>query len=209
MDSQANSDSRLSFPFSKGIFFRLIPFLLLSLLSVCAPSEQSNLGVQDYEGISLEGETVRISQIQADRVALNVYGPNCLPCIKEIPVLNYLNAELKKTPQIKLYMIVDPDIFFDNPEAMDPEEKMKQASILMKEEVKKFGIQLPVLIMKAPFKVDRAEGLVTGTPETLLFKTKPLILYYNFIGPISEESDPNKIPKNMKVIFFKRMAGQS
>ncbi|TGL29718.1 TlpA family protein disulfide reductase [Leptospira koniambonensis] len=209
MDSQANSDSRLSVPFSKGIFFRLIPLLITSLLTVCAPSEQSNLGVQDFEGISLEGDNIRISDIAADRIALNVYGPNCPPCEKEIPVLNYLNAELKKTPHIKLYMVVDPDVFFDNPEALSTEQKMKQAAILMKEEVKKFGIQLPVIIMKPPFKVVRTDGLVTGTPETLLFKTKPLILYYNFIGAISEESDPNKIPKNMKVIFFKRMAGQS
>ncbi|TGK00681.1 TlpA family protein disulfide reductase [Leptospira semungkisensis] len=209
MDSQANSDSRLSYPRSRGIFFRLNILFLLAALAVCAPSEQSNLGVQSFEGITLEGKAIRIADIPAERVALNVYGPNCIPCVKEVPVLNHLHAELQKDPHIKLYMVVDPTVFFDNPEKLSEEELLKQASVLMKEEVRKFGIKLPVIIMKSPFRISRNEGLVTGTPETLLFKTKPLVLYYNFIGPISEESDAVKIPKDMKVIFFKRMAGQS
>ncbi|TGK05514.1 TlpA family protein disulfide reductase [Leptospira langatensis] len=209
MDSQANSDSRLSYPRFRGIFFRLNILFITAALAVCAPSEQSNLGVQSFEGITLEGKPIRISEIPAERVALNVYGPNCIPCVKEVPVLNYLHAELQKDPHIKLYMVVDPTVFFDNPETLSEEELLKQASVLMKEEVRKFGIKLPVIIMKNPFRISRSEGLVTGTPETLLFKTKPLVLYYNFIGPISEEADAAKIPKDMKVIFFKRMAGQS
>ncbi|TGK60059.1 TlpA family protein disulfide reductase [Leptospira wolffii] len=212
MDSQCNSDSRPSFPRFLGSLFRLqlIPvFVLVSLLGVCAPSEQSNLGVQSFEGISLEGETVRISDIKAERIALNVYGPNCLPCVKEVPVLNYLHSELQKDPHIKLYMVVDPTLFFDNPENMNEDELIREASVKMKEEIRKYGIKLPVLIMKSSFRISRTDGLVTGTPETLLLKNKPLVLYYNFIGPISEEADPTKIPQDKKVLFFKRMAGQS
>lgn len=212
MDSQSNSDSRPSFPRFPGNIFRLLLLITLvaSILASCAPSEQSNLGVQSLEGIPLEGgEAVRISDLKADRVALNVYGPNCLPCVKEVPVLNYLHAELQKDPNIKLYMIVDPTLFFDNPEAMTEEQLIQAASVKMREEVKKYGIKLPVLIMKNSFRISRNEGLVTGTPETLLLKNKPLILYYNFIGPISEESDASKISEDKKVLFFKRMAGRS
>ncbi|EQA36949.1 antioxidant, AhpC/TSA family [Leptospira inadai serovar Lyme str. 10] len=208
MDSQANPDSRLNFSrFVAGIFFRLSFLLILVGSATCAPSEQSNLGVQSFEGVTLDGQTIRLSDIQAERIALNVYGPNCVPCIKEVPVLNYLYKDLASNPRIKLYMVVDPTVFVDSPEKMTEEQIIKEANIQMREEIRKYGIKLPVLIMKKPFRISRNDGLVTGTPETLLFKTKPLVLYYNFIGPISEESDVLAIPKDGKVIFFKRMAG--
>jgi len=48
---------------------------------------------------------------------------------------------------------------------------------------------------------------MTGRPETLLFKTNPLILYYNFIGPLSEEKDISIIQNQNKIKFFKLMLG--
>ncbi|EMY78234.1 redoxin domain protein [Leptospira weilii serovar Ranarum str. ICFT] len=172
-------------------------------------SEQPNLGIQEFQGMTLDGKPVRLSEMSASRLVLNVYGPNCIPCIKEIPALNYLYQELQKDPKIQFYMAVDPALFFDEPETMSEDELLTKAVPLVKEEIRKYGIQVPTLLMKKPFRVSRTDSIVTGTPETLLFKTKPLLLYYNFIGPISEESNPQRLSVDQKVLFFKRMAGSS
>ncbi|XDD51689.1 TlpA family protein disulfide reductase [Leptospira sp. WS92.C1] len=184
-------------------------FIFCNFWFGCAPSEQSNLGVQTFAGVSLDGKPIRLSEVAASRLVLNVYGPNCIPCIKEIPALNFLYSEIGKDPKIQFYMAVDPALFFDDPETMSDEELLTKAIPLVKEEIRKFGIQVPVLLMKRPFRVSRTDSIVTGTPETLLFKTKPFILYYNFIGPISEESNPTKLAVDQKILFFKRMAGSS
>ncbi|WP_406600669.1 TlpA family protein disulfide reductase [Leptospira sanjuanensis] len=185
-------------------------FVLLTLfVNVCAPSEQPNLGVQDFQGVTLDGKSVRLSEVAAPRLVVNVYGPNCVPCIKEIPALNYLYQEMQKDPKIQFYMAVDPALFFDEPETMSEEELLTKALPLVKEEIQKYGIQVPTLLMKKPFRVSRTGSIVTGTPETLLFKTKPFVLYYNFIGPISEEANPQRLSVDQKLLFFKRMAGSS
>ncbi|WP_406600487.1 TlpA family protein disulfide reductase [Leptospira sanjuanensis] len=185
-------------------------FVLLTLfVNVCAPSEQPNLGVQDFQGVTLDGKIVRLSEVVAPRLVVNVYGPNCVPCIKEIPALNYLYREMQKDPKIQFYMAVDPALFFDEPETMSEEELLTKALPLVKEEIQKYGIQVPTLLMKKPFRVSRTGSIVTGTPETLLFKTKPFVLYYNFIGPISEEANPQRLSVDQKLLFFKRMAGSS
>ncbi|WP_036095759.1 redoxin domain-containing protein [Leptospira weilii] len=189
---------------------RIFLCLIVSLLEIhCALSEQPNLGIQEFQGMTLDGKPVRLSEMSASRLVLNVYGPNCIPCIKEIPALNYLYQELQKDPKIQFYMAVDPALFFDEPETMSEDELLTKAVPLVKEEIRKYGIQVPTLLMKKPFRVSRTDSIVTGTPETLLFKTKPLLLYYNFIGPISEESNPQRLSVDQKVLFFKRMAGSS
>ncbi|PJZ70090.1 redoxin [Leptospira perolatii] len=207
MDPQAHLARKISKSSKISIGLSLYFFIHLSFIISCAPSEQSNLGVSDYAGQTLDGKPVKISELDSDRIALNVYGPNCTPCIREVPVLNYLHYEFEKNPRIKLYMVVDPTVFVDNPETLSEEELIQEATTQMKTEIQKYKIKLPVLIMKKPFRISQESGLVTGTPETLLLKTKPLVLYYNFIGPISEESDQSRIPKDLKVLFFKKMVG--
>ncbi|WP_423789980.1 TlpA family protein disulfide reductase [Leptospira kmetyi] len=189
---------------------RIFLFFILSIFGLfCAPSEQPNLGVQDFQGITLDGKQIKLSEVSAPRLVLNVYGPNCVPCIKEIPALNYIYQEIQKDPKIQFYMAVDPALFFDEPETMSEEELLTKAIPLVKEEIHKYGIQVPTILMKKPFRVSRNNSIVTGTPETLLFKTKPFVLYYNFIGPISEEANLQRLSVDQKVLFFKRMAGSS
>ncbi|EKR72900.1 redoxin domain protein [Leptospira noguchii str. 2006001870] len=172
-------------------------------------SEQSNLGIQEFQGITLDGQPVRLSEVKASRLILNVYGPNCVPCIKEIPALNYLYQEMQKDPKVQFYMAVDPSLFFDNSEVMSEDEMLTKVIPLVKDEIQRYKIQVPILLMKKPFQVSRTNSIITGTPETLLFKTKPFILYYNFIGPISEEENPQRLTVDQKILFFKRMAGSS
>lgn len=104
-------------------------------------------------------------------------------------------------------MVVDPYSIVDSSENKSFEEVYPQAVQLMQEEVIKRNITLPVIIMRPPFKVTPGGGLITGTPETLLLKTNPLILYYNFIGSISEKESIEAIQNDLKVKFFKRTVG--
>ena len=104
-------------------------------------------------------------------------------------------------------MVVDPYSIIDGMDGKPFEDVYPEAMRVMKEEVKNRNIELPVLIMKPPFKVTPGEGLITGTPETLLFKTNPLILYYNFIGSISEQESLEVLKNDLKVKFFKRIIG--
>ncbi|EMO61623.1 TlpA family protein disulfide reductase [Leptospira borgpetersenii] len=187
----------------------LLCFVFCILTVHCTLSEQPNLGIHEFQGITLDGTLVRLSEVEAPRLVLNVYGPNCVPCIKEIPALNYLYQDMQKDPKIQFYMAVDPTLFFDEAETMSEEELLTKGIFLVKEEIRKYGIQVPTLLMKKPFRVSRTGSIVTGTPETLLFKTKPFVLYYNFIGPISEEENPQRLSVDQKVLFFKRMAGSS
>ncbi|MCB1180339.1 MAG: redoxin domain-containing protein [Leptospiraceae bacterium] len=181
--------------------------LILFSFSQCTSKLESNFNVNSFEGVDFTGKLVKLSEIKSPRVVLNVYSPTCIPCFKEIPTLNYLAGEMKKDSLGEIYMVVDPLNVVDGGESLPPGELEKKSIEIMKAEVEKRGIELPVLIMKPPFKVTPGEGLITGTPETLLFKTSPLILYYNFIGSISEKNSLEEIESDSKVKFFKRILG--
>ncbi|MCB1157275.1 MAG: TlpA family protein disulfide reductase [Leptospiraceae bacterium] len=160
------------------------------------------------EGRDLQGKTIHLATIQkVDRIALNVYSPTCIPCVKELPALDYLHREIQKNQRGLLYLVVDPFNVTDLEEGTDFERAYTEAAKVMKEEVQKRNIQIPVLIMKKPFEVKPGTGLITGTPETLLFETRPLNLYYNFVGPISEAMDIPQLEKDTKILFFKKVFG--
>jgi len=148
--------------------------------------------------------------LDKELIALNVYSPDCVPCWKEIPTLNYLHTEIQtKFPNKILYLVVDPyQIIPDLPRTVAWGEAFAKAKVRMEKEVKDRKILLPILFMKPPFEV-KEDFLVTGTPETLLFETKPLRLYYNFVGSISEESNLEEIKKDPKVNFFRHEFGMS
>ncbi|MCE9499519.1 MAG: TlpA family protein disulfide reductase, partial [Leptospira sp.] len=133
--------------------------------------------------------------------------PTCVPCIKEIPVVNHLYEYLEISKKARFYIVTDPYSIVDNSEKMSFEEVSEKARFILKDDSNKRKIFAPILIMKPPFRVAPGKGLVTGMPETLLFRTQPLRLFYNFIGPISEEQNPVLIPKDSKVQFIKRMIG--
>lgn len=184
---------------------KLYYFLLLFFLS-CTAKTESNLHVDQFQGTNLSGETKFLKDINSPRVVLNVYSPTCVPCFKEIPTLNYLYREMKSKSMGEFYMVVDPTLLVEDAK-LSQEELEKKAISIMQMEVQKRNIELPILVMREPFRVDPQKGLVTGTPETLLFKTSPLRLYYNFLGSISEKTDPIEIEKDSRVKFFMRTLG--
>ncbi|MBK7057454.1 MAG: TlpA family protein disulfide reductase [Leptospiraceae bacterium] len=187
---------------------QIIIFLLTAFLANCYSQKQSNFDVSLYEGLDLLGKPIVLAELPLRRLAINVYAPTCIPCVKEIPALNYLFQEVNKDKSLGLYMVVDPyDIVPDAEPTSSFDELYPKAKAIMEKEVSEKKIELQILIMKRPFRVSQGDGLITGRPETLLFKTKPLILFYNFIGPISEEKELNLIQTENKVKFFKLMLG--
>lgn len=187
---------------------KILPLLVLLLFGMdCRTKRESNLNVQTFVGVDLTGKEVSLKDEKTPRVAINVYSPTCIPCFKEIPSLNYLRNEMLHSRLGEFYMVVDPYSLLDGMDGKPFEDVYPEAMRMMKEEVKNRKIELPVLIMKPPFKVTPGEGLITGTPETLLFKTTPLILYYNFIGSISEQESLEDLKNDLKVKFFKRIIG--
>jgi thiol-disulfide isomerase/thioredoxin len=187
---------------------KILPLLVLFIFGMdCRTKRESNLNVQTFVGVDLTGKEVSLKDEKTPRVAINVYSPTCIPCFKEIPSLNYIRNEMLNSRLGEFYMVVDPYSIVDGMDGKPFEDVYPEAMRVMKEEVKNRKIELPVLIMKPPFKVTPGEGLVTGTPETLLFKTNPLILYYNFIGSISEQESLEDLKNDLKVKFFKRIIG--
>ena len=187
---------------------KILPLLVLFIFVMnCRTKRESNLNVQTFVGVDLTGKEVSLKDEKTPRVAINVYSPTCIPCFKEIPSLNYIRNEMLNSRLGEFYMVVDPYSIVDGMDGKPFEDVYPEAMRVMKEEVKNRKIELPVLIMKPPFKVTPGEGLVTGTPETLLFKTNPLILYYNFIGSISEQESLEDLKNDLKVKFFKRIIG--
>ncbi len=186
----------------------ILIFLLILLTSFnCRTKRVSNFYLDSFAGKDLEGKEIQFRDLNFPRIALNVYSPTCIPCFKEIPTLNYLREEMLKSRLGEFFMVVDPFSIVDESENKSFEEIYPKAVQLMKEEVKNRNITLPIIIMRPPFKVTPGNGLITGTPETLLLKTNPLILYYNFIGSISEKDTMEAIQNDLKVKFFKRTVG--
>lgn len=186
---------------------KFLLFVLLYFLLFCSPKVESNFGVDKYEGVYLDERTIKFSELEYERIAFNVYSPTCIPCIKEIPALNYIHSMIPDKKKSVIFMVVDPYFIVENSENKKLEEVFRQAKEIMQKEVKTRKIEFPVILMKKPFQVNPEGGLIIGTPETLLFKNRPFTLYYNFIGPISEIGEVINLEKDAKVRFFLRMIG--
>jgi len=183
----------------------LITFLFLGF---CAPTKSSYFGEENWVAVTSDGKEIKFSQLEKEQLALNVYAPNCAPCQREVPTLNFLSKEIEtKFPTKAIYMVVDPyQIVPDLPADVSWGEAFAKAKKVMEKEKSDYQIQIPILFMKHPFTIV-PNSLVNGTPETLLFETKPLRLYYNFIGSISEEVKAEDIVKDLKVAFFRHQFG--
>ncbi|PJZ43991.1 hypothetical protein EHQ30_02925 [Leptospira brenneri] len=185
----------------------LISIVSLCLIS-CAPAKSTYFGEENWVGLTASGAEISFSKLEKEEIALNVYSPDCVPCWKEIPTLNLLHAEIESQfPSKALYMIVDPyqvvpDISDDRPFG----EVYQLAKERMAIEVKNRKIQVPIVFMKPPFRVKEG-SLITGTPETMLFVTKPMRLYYNFLGAISEQVSVDLIRRDAKFNFFRHQFG--
>ena len=185
----------------------IAPALGLLFLSVfsgifgCRPRVKTNFQVDKWQGRTLKGQTVRLQGMKARRLILNVYSPTCKPCIDELPALNALYDEALKRGA-RMYIIADPRLDLHG---LQPKSGVSDFEILrerLRRDVARYGIRVPVMIMnRENFHVQPGVGLITGTPETLFFSLNPLILEYNFVGPISSEHKPERLLKDSRYRF--------
>ena len=180
-------------------------FFLLGFFLSCLSNTSNQMGLGKLSGTWLNtGEKLALSELPHQVIALNIYSPNCVPCIKELPTLHRIQERLSKDPRFAIYIGVDPILVSDSV-ASDSEQGVadtrERAIAIMKKEIIQHNIKIPVIILDPPFRVS-SESFVTATPETILIRTNPWNIYYNFIGAISEEKLPSDIDSDPKVKFF-------
>jgi hypothetical protein len=108
-------------------------------------------------------------------------------------------------------MVVDPQLVVDSVDksvwVRGESESIRDLAVrIMKNEKAKFKIELPIYLMNENFRVGAGQ-FVTATPETLLIRTEPWNIYYNFIGSISEKQSLPEIDSDSRVNFFLNSVG--
>lgn len=171
--------------------------------TACSPAYRSNLGVETWSGTTLAGAKIRFADLKAKGVILNFYSPTCVPCIEELPAIEEYYEEAQRRG-VAMFVVVEADLEKNGVRApergsgeapggqanggqaanVDDATLLRLLGDRMKADIAKYKMKVPVVIMDRPFTI-RPDGTVTGTPETLLFRTAPFRLAYNFIGPLS------------------------
>ncbi|MEQ9363853.1 MAG: redoxin family protein [Leptospirales bacterium] len=200
------------YPFVPRIWIALL--LGLSLVA-CRPEVRSNFGVQTWEGLPLSGEyagatpgqTVRLANLESPGLILNVYSPTCGPCIEELPALNLLYARAKELG-VAMFIVATANPA-DHGLELSPEapraERVDAIAGRLKADVARYGIQVPMMVMGDDFRVSARDGLITGTPETMFFRRSPLVLEYNFLGPLSAGQTSAQIAGETRFQFALRI----
>ncbi len=191
----------------KRVFFLSAVLCFFGVIS-CRPGLASNLNVDHWSAVDAADAPVHFAELKTAGLILNFYSPTCGPCIQEIPALNAYYRETQKR-NMQMYMALE-----QNPSAhgLTPAADASPAQIRglirdrMKQDIARYKIEIPFVIMDSSFKVSTIavgspDGLITGTPETLLFRTNPLSLDYNFVGPISAAPDEKTAVKDVRFIF--------
>lgn len=179
-----------------------VPAVLLLTFAMCGPKQRSNFGVDRLSGWTADGKHVQLASLQAPAVVLNFYSPICKPCIEELPALERLYEEASHLG-VPMYLTLEPDLEKNGVEGVQTTDKGQIREHLIArvmEDVKRYDIRIPVLVLDPPFAIEPG-NLVTGTPETLLFRTAPFRLHYNFIGPISKASNDEELARSSRYRF--------
>ncbi|GIX42729.1 MAG: hypothetical protein KatS3mg129_2462 [Leptospiraceae bacterium] len=186
-------------------YFLLIIFLIV--IVHCKSQKDYNKYFNSLVVRDLNGNRFYLNQIKNPVLILNFYSPTCVPCVEELPALHLIYEEAKKL-NYSMFLGVEPNLERNLPEIPEEyknkpfDEKsfelLKQTLLL---DIQKRKIKIPLIIFEPPFRIDNNE-IITGTPETLIFTTNPLILRYNFIGPIATNQDPEMIQENTRYKFF-------
>ncbi len=188
---------------SYSAYLRIVPlFALVALFGAdCRPVIHPNLGVEKWKGTTLDGKAVQFSDVKAKGVVLNFYSPTCAPCIEELPAFEAFAAEAAKLG-VMVFVVVEGQGLSSG---VDP-EKVKGAEFTeavrrrIDQDRVKYGIKPTIVILDPEFKITQ-RGPVTGTPETLFFRTNPFLLHYAFVGPISTEESAPALAKDTRYQF--------
>ena len=193
-----------------------IIYVSLLFFVFCRPKLSSNFGVREWVGYDLAYKQIRFDELKTNGLVLNFYSPICLPCLAELPALEQVYERLQKK-NIAMYIALSSQLSINGIEAtnvekmsdmvdeeIDGEEKFKlrhkKIAERMKKDQRDYKILIPIIVMYDDFKIASNE-LVQATPETLLFKTKPLRLRYNFIGPLSTAKSQKALLEDSRFNF--------
>jgi thiol-disulfide isomerase/thioredoxin len=198
-----------------------LTLLMLAVVAGCRPDVRSNFDVAQWEGYPLElalnrqsapvaasqARPLRLAALESPGLVLNVYSPTCGPCIDELPALNLLYARARELG-IPMFLVATArpgDHGLELDAGAPWAERFAAIATRLAQDIRKYDIQVPVLVMADGFQVAPSGSLVTGTPETLFFRQTPLVLEYNFIGPISAAESPGQIESESRYAFALRI----
>lgn len=191
----------------------LILFLFFIILNCSSHKQSIDLYFLNLSFRTLNNQVFMLQEIQSPVFLINFYSPTCAPCVQELPALHLLYNELKKY-NYELFLAVEPDLeknLVEVPELLKNqrfnEDSMRYLIEVLQSDVKKRNIQIPIVIVNPPFKID-SDQIITGTPETLIFTTAPLRLHYNFIGPISTSENLEDIKQDTRFLFLLQILNQ-
>lgn len=178
----------------------IICVVCLAALS-CRPVIHPNLGVEKWKGTTIEGQAVRFADVKAAGVVLNFYSPTCAPCIEELPAFEAFAREASKLG-VAVFVVVEGQGLSSgvDPEKLKGAEYTEAVRRRIDQDRVKYGIKPTIVILDPEFKISQ-RGPVTGTPETLFFRTNPFLLQYAFVGPISTEETPEALAKDTRYQF--------
>ncbi|WCL49943.1 hypothetical protein [Leptospira sp. GIMC2001] len=182
---------------------RLLILLTFLFSSNCLKDATDQMGMGVFTGAFLSNsEKVNLSELPHEVLALNVYSPNCPPCVRELPTLHRIQERFSKDPRFGIYIVVDPIQVSESVEGdFGSSDPVIRAQAIMKQEILTQKIKIPVIFLDSPFRIEPG-SFVTGTPETIMVRTKPWNIFYNFIGSISEKRTDVEIDSDSKVRFF-------
>jgi thiol-disulfide isomerase/thioredoxin len=85
----------------------------LALLNIRKLREQERLA-PDFNGKDIEGKTISLSQYKGKYVLINFWASWCVPCVKELPALNELTANVPGDKLVRIFITEDSDtVAFD------------------------------------------------------------------------------------------------
>ena len=191
----------------------LLAIIILGLSISCSESGvQIESSIHSLKGRDLAGNPVDFSHLDSPRFVLNFYSPTCQPCIEELPALGMFYRTLKEKG-IPVYIVVEgrPDSHGLMPVAdTDVERIYTVIRDRLEEDVAKYGIEVPMVVLDPSVQMSSSSGLITGTPETLIFHTSPLSLEYNFLGPIASSENRQEVLSETRYQFaLKKALGET
>ncbi len=165
---------------------RLILLYIFIFIWYCAPQKkfiESNFSFPMIQKKNL-GETFTLKKLphQTRYIVLNLFAPNCPPCIAELPEIKKIHENSKKRK----------DIFFialgSTLDAINPQTPKETSDLLseINQFIEQHFIQYPVYIANSKIL---QSFKVTGFPETFIFTRSPketnLTLIRKFVSAIN------------------------
>ena len=209
---KANTNSKKNHQLAFGVL-AFVSLIFLFNQTACRPTISSNFNIEQWVGYNFEHKPLTFRDLPVKGLILNFYSPICKPCIEELPALELLYQRTQQVQGLTMYLAVEASLSRNglteddnNAAKLSPKQQaLTRQKILqrLRLDISSYNIRIPILIMYPQFRIG-ARQVVQATPETLFFRTKPLRLQYNFIGPLATEKTQNTILSNSRFQFALR-----